>query len=66
MIFIQEIIILLVLINIFDENIMFLYSNRAEIFKFVEKWGALWQSRAIRGEERAEPKIKINLRSESI
>ena len=41
MIFIQEIIILLVLINIFDKNIMFLYLNCAEIFKFVEKWGAL-------------------------
>ena len=32
MILIQEIIILLVFINIFDENIMFLYSNCAEIF----------------------------------
>ena len=32
MIFIQEIIILLVLINIFDKNIMFLYLNCAEIF----------------------------------
>ena len=41
MILIQEIIILLVLINIFDKNIMFLYLNSAEIFKFVEKWGAL-------------------------
>ena len=54
MILIQEIIILLVFINIFDENIMFLYSNCAKIFKFVEKWGALgailmarfWQSGA--------------------
>ena len=41
MILIQEIIILLVLINIFDKNIMFLYLNCTEIFKFMEKWGAL-------------------------
>ena len=76
MILIKEIIILLALINIFDKNIMFLYLNCAEIFKLVEKWGALgailmarfWQSRASRGkrQERAEPKIKINVRSETI
>ena len=61
MILIQEIIILLVFINIFDENIMFLYSNCAEMFKFVEKWGALGailmarfrQSRASGGKRRS-------------